>query len=63
MLGCTLSEVLSVGNQLVDMQATHAAGVKFAACAWGMQEEERGELYKQADYVIENPIDLLSLFK
>ena len=63
MLGCSPDDVLSVGNQLVDMAATHAAGVKFAACEWGMQEEEREELYKQADYVVENPIDLLSLFK
>ena len=63
MLGCSCDDVLSVGNQLVDLAATHAAGIKFAACAWGMQEEEREELYKQADYIIENPIDLLSLLK
>lgn len=62
-LGCSCDDVLSVGNQLVDLKATHAAGVKFAACEWGMQEEEREELYKQADYIIENPIDLLSLLK
>ena len=61
MLRCTLSDVLSVGNQLVDMQATHAAGVKFAACEWGKVDEEWEELKEHADYVLKSPIDLLPL--
>ena len=58
-LGCDASKVLSIGNQVIDLQASKAAGIDFALATWGVGEHEREQLVKESDYVLENPREIL----
>ena len=58
-LGCDASKVLSIGNQVIDLQASKSAGIDFALATWGVGEHEREQLVKESDYVLENPREIL----
>ena len=58
-LGCDASKVLSVGNQVIDLQASNAAGIDFAMASWGVNEYEREQLTRESDYVLEDPREII----
>ena len=61
LLGCDAKDVISIGNQIIDMEASHAAGIDFAACEWGMLPDEKDELTQDAEYVLKSPNDIIRL--
>lgn len=62
-LGCDASKVLSIGNQVIDMLASKAAGIDFALATWGVKEHEREQLLQESDYVLENPREILDFYR
>jgi phosphoglycolate phosphatase len=62
-LGCDASKVLSVGNQVIDLQASKAAGIDFAMTSWGVNEHEREQLTTESDYVLQNPKEIIGLIE
>ena len=40
-LGCDASKVLSIGNQIIDLQSSKGAGIDFALASWGVRDHER----------------------
>ncbi len=58
--GAKPEECLFVGDTSVDMQTAKAAGMNAVGVLWGFREEE--ELKSSgADYIIENPIEILDI--
>lgn len=53
-----LNNSIYIGDTVHDLQAAHAAGIKFAAALWGAMQPEQLVL---ADYHLNEPADLLKL--
>lgn len=53
------TEVLYVGDSLVDIETARNAGVPIAACSWGFVTREKLEA-AHPDYLIDTPTELLS---
>ena len=62
-LGCDASKVLSVGNQVIDLQASKAAGIDFAMASWGVNEHVREQLTTESDDVLQNPKEIIGLIE
>ena len=60
-LGCDASKVFSVGNQVIDLQASKAAGIDFAMATWGVREHEREQLEKESTYVLQDPREIIGM--
>jgi HAD superfamily hydrolase (TIGR01549 family) len=53
------TSAIYIGDSVHDMQAAHAAGIKFGMAAWGVRNQAVFE--DQADYIFETPADILDL--
>ena len=62
-LGCDASKVLSIGNQMIDLQASRGAGIDFALATWGVGDHEREQLLQESDHVLEHPSEILDLIQ
>ena len=62
-LGCDASKVLSIGNQVIDLQASKAAGIDFAMASWGVYEHEREQLEAESTYVLHDPREILGFIE
>ncbi|PEN79366.1 HAD family hydrolase [Bacillus toyonensis] len=51
-------EAIYIGDSIYDMQCAKSAGVEFALASWG--SKTKGE-FKDADYILEEPNDILRL--
>lgn len=60
-LGCDASKVLSIGNQVIDFQASKGAGIDFALASWGVREYEREQLVAESDYVLQDPREIIGM--
>ncbi len=60
-LGCDASKVLSIGNQIIDLQASKAAGIDFAMASWGVDEHEREQLEAESTYVLHAPREIIQM--
>ena len=60
-LGCDASKVLSIGNQMIDLQASKAAGIDFAMASWGVDEHEREQLEAESTYVLHAPREIIQM--
>ena len=60
-LGCDASKVLSIGNQVIDLQASKAAGIDFALASWGVRDHEREQLQQESDYVLSDPREIIGM--
>ena len=60
-LGCDASKVLSIGNQVIDLQASKGAGIDFALASWGVREHEREQLEKESTYVLQDPREIIGM--
>lgn len=60
-LGCDASKVLSIGNQVIDLQASKGAGIDFALATWGVREHEREQLEKESTYVLQDPREIIGM--
>ena len=60
-LGCDASQVLSIGNQMIDLQASKAAGIDFAMAGWGVYDHEREQLSQGSDYVLQDPREIMQM--
>ncbi len=60
-LGCDASKVLSIGNQVIDLQASKGAGIDFALATCGVREHEREQLVNESDYVLQNPREIIGM--
>ena len=58
-LGCDATKVLSIGNQVIDLQASKGAGIDFALASWGVREHEREQLEQESTYVLHDPIEII----
>ncbi len=58
-LGCDATKVLSVGNQVIDLQASKGAGIDFALASWGVREHEREQLEQESTYVLHDPREII----
>ena len=58
-LGCDASKVLSIGNQVIDLQASKGAGIDFALASWGVREHEREQLEAESTYVLHDPREII----
>ncbi len=54
------TEVLYVGDSLVDIETARNAGVPIAACSWGFVAREK-LVAAHPDYLIDTPMELLSI--
>ena len=63
MLGCDASKVLSIGNQIIDLQLSKGAGIDFALASWGVREHEREQLLQESDYVLSDPREIIGMVK
>ena len=62
-LGCDASKVLSIGNQIIDLQSSKGAGIDFALASWGVREHEREQLLQESDYVLSDPREIIGMVK
>jgi HAD superfamily hydrolase (TIGR01549 family) len=62
-LGCDASKVLSIGNQVIDFQASNGAGIDFALASWGVREHEREQLVAESDYVLQDPREIIGMME
>ena len=62
-LGCDASKVLSIGNQVIDLQASKGAGIDFALASWGVREHEREQLEAESTYVLQDPREIIGMVK
>ena len=62
-LGCDAGKVLSIGNQVIDLQASKGAGVDFALASWGVREHEREQLEAESTYVLHDPREILGFIE
>lgn len=60
-LGCDASKVLSIGNQMIDLQASKAAGIDFAMASWGVDEHEREQLEAESTHVLRDPREIIQM--
>jgi HAD superfamily hydrolase (TIGR01549 family) len=60
-LGCDVSKVLSIGNQMIDLQSSKGAGIDFALASWGVREHEREQLLQESDYVLSDPREIIQM--
>jgi HAD superfamily hydrolase (TIGR01549 family) len=60
-LGCDASKVLSIGNQVIDLQASKGAGIDFALASWGVREHEREQLEAESTYVLHDPREIIQM--
>jgi phosphoglycolate phosphatase len=60
-LGCDVSKVLSIGNQIIDLQSSKGAGIDFALASWGVREHEREQLLQESDYVLSDPREIIQM--
>jgi phosphoglycolate phosphatase len=58
-LGVDASKVLSIGNQVIDLQASKGAGIDFALASWGVREHEREQLEAESTYVLHDPREII----
>jgi HAD superfamily hydrolase (TIGR01549 family) len=57
-LGVPCHEAIYIGDSIYDMQCAKSAGVKFALALWRAQTKD---VFKDADYILEEPKDILKL--
>ena len=62
-LGCEASKVLSIGNQVIDLQSSKGAGIDFALASWGVRDHEREQLMQESDYVLSDPREIIGMVK
>lgn len=62
-LGCDASKVLSIGNQIIDLQSSKGAGIDFALASWGVRDHEREQLQQESDYVLHDPREIIGMVK
>lgn len=62
-LGCEASKVLSIGNQVIDLQSSKGAGIDFALASWGVRDHEREQLMQESDYVLHDPREIIGMVK
>lgn len=62
-LGCDASKVLSIGNQIIDLQSSKGAGIDFALASWGVRDHEREQLMQESDYVLSDPREIIGMVK
>ena len=62
-LGCDAGKVLSIGNQVIDLQASKGAGIDFALASWGVREHEREQLEAESTYVLHDPREILGFIE
>jgi DNA processing protein len=55
-------EALSFGDREIDIQASHAAGVKSVACLWGC-EDEKSLLESKPTYTLKSPSEIIPLIE
>lgn len=60
-LGCDASKVLSIGNQVIDLQASKGAGIDFALATWGVRDHEREQLTQESTYVLKDPREIIGM--
>jgi phosphoglycolate phosphatase len=60
-LGCDASKVLSIGNQVIDLEASKAAGIDFAMASWGVYEHEREQLEAESTHVLHAPREIIQM--
>jgi phosphoglycolate phosphatase len=60
-LGCDASKVLSIGNQVIDLEASKAAGIDFAMASWGVDEHERKQLEAESTHVLHDPREIIQM--
>ena len=60
-LGVDASKVLSIGNQVIDLQASKGAGIDFALASWGVRDHEREQLEKESTYVLQDPREIIGM--
>ena len=60
-LGCDASKVLSIGNQMIDLEASKAAGIDFAMASWGVYEHEREQLEAESTHVLHDPREIIQM--
>ena len=60
-LGCDASKVLSIGNQVIDLQASKGACIDFALASWGVRNHEREQLEKESTYVLQDPREIIGM--
>ncbi|WP_255260155.1 HAD family hydrolase [Bacillus toyonensis] len=51
-------EAIYIGDSIYDMQCAKSAGVEFALASWGSKTKDE---FKDADYILEEPNDILRL--
>ena len=61
-LGCDASKVLSIGNQIIDLQSSKGAGIDFALASWGVRDHER-EQQQESDYVLSDPREIIGMIR
>ena len=62
-LGCDASKVLSIGNQIIDLQSSKGAGIDFALASWGVREHEREQLMQESDYILQDPREIIGMIR
>ena len=62
-LGCDASKVLSIGNQIIDLQSSKGAGIDFALASWGVRDHEREQLLQESDYVLSDPREIIGMIR
>lgn len=60
-LGCDASKVLSIGNQVIDLQASKGACIDFALASWGVRDHEREQLTQESTYVLQDPREIIGM--
>ncbi|OQP57841.1 HAD family hydrolase [Niastella populi] len=62
MMKATPESTLSLGDRNIDIQASHAAGVKSVACLWGAADPD-SLIQLSPSFVAQQPDELIPLFK
>lgn len=52
------TDALYIGDSIYDLQAAHAANMKFALAHWGAKKTEG---FEKADYILKSPLDLIEI--
>ncbi|TQS75121.1 HAD family hydrolase [Ornithinibacillus gellani] len=59
-LDASQHDAIYIGDSIYDMQCAKSAGVKFALALWGAKTVEG---FESADFILENPKDILTLIE
>lgn len=62
LLGDKPSNILSLGDRSIDIQASRAAGIKSVGCLWGTTEREQ-VIAEAPEYIAITPLQALSIIK